>query len=53
MLLVAFGAYGYGQDATKYIINTTRLTKEGGLVSNITLCGLQYSRGFIWVGSTE
>ncbi len=41
------------QSKNKYIIRSTRLTVEDGLISNFALCGVQDSRGFIWIGSTE
>ncbi len=43
----------FAQSQSRYIIQSSRLTVEDGLITNAALCGLQDSRGFIWIGTTE
>ena len=53
LLLLLCTVYGNAQPGDRYIIRATRLTTEDGLISNAALCGLQDTRGFIWIGSAE
>ena len=53
LLLLLRPAYCTAQHKDQYIVHSSRLTVEDGLISNAALCGLQDSRGFIWIGSAE
>ncbi len=53
IFFIIMAIQSFGNDTTKTIISYNHINIENGLASRQVLCGMQDSKGFVWLGTTH